>query len=74
VHGFDDDLDVAMKNAAKDMLHLLVDKHNLSQDDAYSLMSISSDFGVTQVVDGRQGVHCKMQRGIFPPKDTDEEI
>lgn len=74
VHGFDDDLDVAMKNAAKDMLHLLVDKHNLSQDDAYSLMSIGSDFGVTQVVDGRQGVHCKMKRGIFPPKDTDEEI
>jgi len=68
VHGFDEDLDVAMKNAAKDMLHLLVDKHDLSRDDAYSLMSVGSDFGVTQVVDGRQGVHCKMQRGIFPPR------
>jgi len=56
------------------MLHLLVDKHNLSRDDAYSLMSVSADFSVTQVVDGRQGVDCKMQRGIFPTKDTEEEI
>ncbi|MHB9020808.1 MAG: acetamidase/formamidase family protein [Halothiobacillus sp.] len=72
VHGFDEDLDVAMKNAAKDMLHLLVDKHDLSRDDAYSLMSVSADFGVTQVVDGRQGVHCKMQRGIFPVRSTNK--
>ncbi|MHB1691300.1 MAG: acetamidase/formamidase family protein [Thiomonas sp.] len=68
VHGFDEDLDVAMKNAARDMLQLLVDKHGLSRDDAYSLMSVSADFGVTQVVDGRQGVHCKMPRGIFPAR------
>jgi formamidase len=70
VHGFDEDLDVAMKNAAKDMLQLLVDKHGLSRDDAYSLMSVSADFAVTQVVDGRQGVHCKMPRGIFPARPT----
>lgn len=70
VHGFDEDLDVAMKNAARDMLQLLVDKHGLSRDDAYSLMSVSADFGVTQVVDGRQGVHCKMPRGIFPARVT----
>ena len=73
VHGFDEDLDVAMKNAAKDMLQLLVDKHDLSRDDAYSLMSVSADFAVTQVVDGRQGVHCKMPRGIFPPRPSKAE-
>lgn len=70
VHGFDEDLDMAMKNAAKDMLQLLVDKHGLSRDDAYSLMSVSADFAITQVVDGRQGVHCKMPRGIFPVRPT----
>jgi acetamidase/formamidase len=68
VHGFDEDLNVAMKNASLEMLDLLTDKQRLSRNDAYSLMSVCADFGVTQVVDGRQGIHCKMPRNIFPPK------
>jgi formamidase len=39
-----------------------------SRDDAYSLMSVAADFSVTQVVDGRQGIHCKIPRSVFPPK------
>lgn len=68
VHGFDEDLDVASKNASRDMLRLLMDKQGLLRDDAYSLMSIAADFSVTQVVDGKQGIHCKIARSIFPPK------
>lgn len=68
VHGFGDDLDVAMKNAAMDMLHLLTEHQALSRNDAYSLMSVAADFGVTQVVDGTQGIHVRIDRGIFPQK------
>ena len=68
VHGFDEDLNVAMRAASIDMLHLLNEHVSLSRDDAYSLMSVAADFGVTQVVDGRQGVHVRMPRGIFPTK------
>lgn len=67
VHGFDEDLDRAMRNAALDMLKLLTEQQGLSADDAYSLMSVAADFGVTQVVDGRQGIHVRMPRDIFPP-------
>jgi acetamidase/formamidase len=67
VHGFDEDLNIAMKQAACDMLSLMGDHLGLSRDDAYSLMSVAADFGVTQVVDGRQGIHVRMPRGIFPP-------
>jgi acetamidase/formamidase len=67
VHGFDEDLNQAMKNASLEMLRLLTDHQNLSRDDAYSLMSVAADFGVTQVVDGRQGVHARISRTIFPP-------
>jgi acetamidase/formamidase len=66
VHGFDDNLDVAMKNAALEMMRLLTEHRDLSRDDAYSLMSIASDFTVTQVVDGKQGVHARISRSIFP--------
>ena len=29
-------------------------------------MSVAADFGVTQVVDGRKGIHVRIARGIFP--------
>ena len=68
VHGFDEDLNVAMRGAAMDMLSLLTNELRLSRNDAYSLMSVAADFGVTQVVDGRQGVHVRIPRGVFPPR------
>jgi acetamidase/formamidase len=70
VHGFDVDLNVAMRNASVDMLGLLTDHRGLTRNDAYSLMSVAADFAVTQVVDGRQGIHCRIPRGIFPPRKT----
>ena len=68
VHGFHEDLNKAMKNAAIDMVDLLTNHQGLSRNDAYSLMSIAADFGVTQVVDGTQGIHVRIDRRIFPEK------
>ena len=73
VHGFDEDLNVAMRNAALDMLDLLTEQQRLSRDDAYSLMSVAADFAVTQVVDGRQGVHCRIARGVFSCNGPDPD-
>ncbi|RKF23142.1 formamidase [Altericroceibacterium spongiae] len=70
VHGFGEDLDQAMKGASMDMLHLLNEHQGLSRTDAYSLMSVAADFGVTQVVDGTQGIHVRIDRGIFPNKGS----
>jgi acetamidase/formamidase len=67
VHGFHEDLNVAMRQASLDMLTLLTEHRALSRNDAYSLMSVAADFAVTQVVDGRQGVHVRLPRGVFPP-------
>jgi len=63
-----------MKNASLDMLHLLTEHQELSRNDAYSLMSVATDFGVTQVVDGTQGIHVKIDRGIFPEKGVVKDI
>lgn len=68
VHGFDEDLDVAMRAASLDALTFLNEHQGLSRNDAYSLMSVAADFAVTQVVDGRQGVHVRIPRTIFPPR------
>jgi formamidase len=68
VHGFDEDLDLATRYASREMLRLLTEHRQLSRDDAYSLMSVAADYAVTQVVDGKQGIHIKIPRSIFPPK------
>jgi acetamidase/formamidase len=69
-HGFDEDLNRAMKAAANALLDLLVGRHGLSRDDAYSLISVAADFGVTQVVDMRQGVHGVIAKSLFLPADA----
>ena len=67
VHGFNEDLNVAMRSASLEMLNFLTNLQSMSRDDAYSLMSVAADFAVTQVVDGRQGVHVRIPRSVFPP-------
>jgi len=67
VHGFHEDLNVAMRAASMDMLRMLTDFKGASRDDAYSLMSVAADFAVTQVVDGKQGIHVRIPRSVFPP-------
>jgi acetamidase/formamidase len=66
VHGFGDDLDEAMLAASRRTLTVLGDRYGLSRDDAYSLLSVAADFTVTQVVDGRQGVHASVAKAMFP--------
>jgi acetamidase/formamidase len=66
VHGFGDDLDAAMRAASRRTLDLLGSRFGLTRDDAYSFMSVAVDFTVTQVVDGRQGVHGRIDKRCFP--------
>lgn len=65
VHGFGDDLDEAMHAATRLTLELLGARYGLSRDDAYAFMSVAVDFTVTQVVDGRQGVHARIDKRCF---------
>ena len=64
-HGFGADLDEAMAMAADQMLWLLCSQHQFTRDEAYSLMSVAVDFGVTQVVDGTLGCHASVDRAML---------
>ncbi len=66
LHGFGNTLDEAMYDASRSMLTYLVSAHKLTREDAYVLMSVAGNFGVTQVVDRRQGVHVSIAKSVFP--------
>ena len=66
-HGFGADLDEAMRQAALRMVAFLTKRFGLSRDDAYSFISVACDFGITQVVDQRMGVHACAPKSAFPP-------
>lgn len=63
--GFHENLDVAIQTALREMIALLGERHNLSREDAYLLASDAADFSITQLVDGKRGVHAMLQKSIF---------
>lgn len=58
-------LDRAMRDAFRKLRRFLMTVHNLSEDEAISLMSVAADFAVTQVVDANWGVTGSIRKSIF---------
>lgn len=63
--GFDESLDTATKIALREMIDFLSSRFRLSRADAYHLASDAADFSITQLVDGKRGVHAMIARSIF---------
>ncbi|WMS42516.1 acetamidase/formamidase family protein [Acuticoccus sp. MNP-M23] len=58
-------VDLAMRDAFRKMRTFMMTNYGLSEDEAISLMSVATDFGVTQVVDGNFGVHGVLDKAVF---------
>ena len=63
--GMHEDLDVAMKQALREMIAFICARSNLSRDQAYQFCSLAVDFHVTQTVNGEKGVHGMLQKGLL---------
>ncbi|PYV10849.1 MAG: acetamidase [Acidobacteria bacterium] len=63
--GFHENLEEATKIAVNEMLDFLVSEKHLSRDNAYVLASDAVDLRVTQLVDGKKGVHALLPKAIF---------
>ena len=50
--------------AQADMIVLIVEKRNLSREDAYMLCSLAADLRVTQTVNGSKGIHCMIAKAV----------
>jgi acetamidase/formamidase len=63
--GTDEDLTKATKIAIQEMIDFLVAEKKLDKLAAYQLTSIAGNVAMTQLVDGKVGVHVKMPKEIF---------
>jgi acetamidase/formamidase len=63
--GMNEDLDLAMKQALREMIAFICMRTNLSRDQAYQLCSLAVDFHVTQTVNGEKGVHGMLRKGLL---------
>ena len=60
--GVASNLDEAAKQALREMIALIRERTNLSDEDAYSLCSLAADLHVTQVVNIDKGVHMMLAK------------
>lgn len=63
--GMHEDLDLAMKQALREMIAFICARTNLSDADAYQFCSLAVDFHVTQTVNGEKGVHGMLKKGLL---------
>jgi acetamidase/formamidase len=63
--GMHEDLDLAMKQALRQMISFITGRTNLSKEQAYQFCSLAVDFHVTQTVNGEKGVHGMLRKGLL---------
>jgi acetamidase/formamidase len=63
--GMNEDLDVAMRQALRQMITFICSRSNLSREEAYQFCSLAVDFRVTQTVNGEKGIHGMLKKGLL---------
>ncbi len=63
-------LDPALKDSSAKLRDFLMNGMNLTEDEAFSLITVGADFAITQVVDGNWGVHGIVPKGIFAEENV----
>jgi acetamidase/formamidase len=63
--GMSQDLTEAARIAVREAIDFLDSEKHMSRDDAYMLASVGVDFNITQLVDGKKGVHAMIPKSLF---------
>ena len=63
--GLDEDLDEAMRKSTREAIRFLVNEYWISEEIAYTYLSVATDFEVSQVVDKTKGIHAMIRKADF---------
>jgi acetamidase/formamidase len=63
--GFNEDLDVAVQAAVREVIDFLGEVKGVKSEEAYRIASLAVDLRVTQVVNGVKGIHAMIPKKIF---------
>ncbi len=69
IHAFHEDLDEAARIGSLEAIRFLHDFHGMTEEDAYSFLSVAADFSVTQVVNENKGIHIALPKKAFGPSN-----
>jgi acetamidase/formamidase len=62
---FDPDLDIAAKNALRQMIDVIAKARGIDREDAYILCSLVADLRITQMVNMHNGSHVMLEKGYL---------
>ncbi len=63
--GINQDLDDAARQGLREMIKLICERTNLSQEDAYSLCSLAADVRISQLVNVNKGCHVMLPKAAL---------
>ncbi len=66
------DIDSAAKNAFSQTRKFIMAQYDLTEYEAWTIITQGIDFGMTQLVDGNWGVHAIVPKAIFMIDEVDE--
>jgi acetamidase/formamidase len=66
--GLNEDLDMAARQAVREMVGIICEQLPIRREEAYSLCSMAADFRVTQLVDGNKGIHGLLNKMFLDPE------
>ncbi|MFB4165682.1 acetamidase/formamidase family protein [Alteribacillus sp. JSM 102045] len=70
--GLDEDLDEAMKEAARESIDYLSEEFDVDRAKAFAYLSAATDYEVSQVVDKTKGIHALIRKEDFAAKMEDQ--
>ena len=63
--GMDEDLTEATRIAVRQTVELIADEYAIEPGEAYRLVSLVCDLRITQLVDGKVGIHVMIPKAVF---------
>jgi N-acyl-D-amino-acid deacylase len=72
--GFAPDLEEATEIAIRETVELIQERTGLSQGEAYSVVSMAVDLGITELVDGNVGVHSMVPKELLGDVPDEVEV
>lgn len=69
IHAFDEDLDASFEEGTMKAIEFLENFHDMTEQEAYTFLTLTGQLQITQVVNTNKGVHITIPKDSFVPEN-----